>query len=418
MRCSSSTERRRSRATCPARRARPIDVPLEAGEAVGTGVHRFSTLRRTRELVDLELAPHRRARDPDRRRLRRRGRRRSATRRGGIPASPSCGSTRTPTCTPRSPRRPARSAAWRCARSSATARTASSWRRRSVAADRLVARRRPRVRARRGGRGRPSSASRTLDAGDLSRPRRARGRGRGDRRDGRLHPRRPGRARPRRDERGDAHPCPSASRSPISLAAIARVRAAVPLVGLEHHRASRRRRPRPRSTTSARSCGSSERSREPDPHSPDGVARRGRARRRARRRDRPVHPRFLLDSPISRAGYVYGTAVGWIWGSLWSTGRVETARGAVGLPRDAALGVPRAAASCVGRLLPHRRRRRQRPRARATRPCTRGSGGATASSCRCCTCSPGAIRCATDSRSRPGSRTATTCRARGDAAVT
>ena len=34
-----------------------IDVPLEAGESVGTGVHRYSTLRRTRELVDLELAP-------------------------------------------------------------------------------------------------------------------------------------------------------------------------------------------------------------------------------------------------------------------------------------------------------------------------------------------------------------------------
>ncbi|SFS00025.1 arginase [Microbacterium sp. cf046] len=34
-----------------------VDIPLEAGEAVGTGVHRFSTLRRTRELVDLELAP-------------------------------------------------------------------------------------------------------------------------------------------------------------------------------------------------------------------------------------------------------------------------------------------------------------------------------------------------------------------------
>ena len=34
-----------------------VDIPLEAGEAVETGVHRFSTLRRTRELVDLELAP-------------------------------------------------------------------------------------------------------------------------------------------------------------------------------------------------------------------------------------------------------------------------------------------------------------------------------------------------------------------------
>ena len=34
-----------------------VDIPLEAGESVETGVHRFSTLRRTRELVDLELAP-------------------------------------------------------------------------------------------------------------------------------------------------------------------------------------------------------------------------------------------------------------------------------------------------------------------------------------------------------------------------
>ena len=34
-----------------------VEIPLEAGESVGTGVHRYSTLRRTRELVDLELAP-------------------------------------------------------------------------------------------------------------------------------------------------------------------------------------------------------------------------------------------------------------------------------------------------------------------------------------------------------------------------
>lgn len=33
-----------------------VDVPLEAGESVQTRVQRFSTLRRTRELVDLELA--------------------------------------------------------------------------------------------------------------------------------------------------------------------------------------------------------------------------------------------------------------------------------------------------------------------------------------------------------------------------
>jgi arginase len=34
-----------------------IEVPLEAGESLETGVHRFSTLRRTREVIDLELAP-------------------------------------------------------------------------------------------------------------------------------------------------------------------------------------------------------------------------------------------------------------------------------------------------------------------------------------------------------------------------
>ena len=34
-----------------------VEIPLEAGESVETGLLRFSTLRRTRELVDLELAP-------------------------------------------------------------------------------------------------------------------------------------------------------------------------------------------------------------------------------------------------------------------------------------------------------------------------------------------------------------------------
>ncbi|PZU40939.1 MAG: Fe-S oxidoreductase [Microbacterium sp.] len=47
-----------------------------------------------------------------------------------------------------------------------------------------------------------------------------------------------------------------------------------------------------------------------------------RAVRRGTRIDRLI-PAVLLDSPISRAGYVYGTTIGWIWGSLWSTGRVE-----------------------------------------------------------------------------------------------
>ncbi|KFF60870.1 Fe-S oxidoreductase [Cryobacterium sp. MLB-32] len=37
--------------------------------------------------------------------------------------------------------------------------------------------------------------------------------------------------------------------------------------------------------------------------------------------------RLLFDSPISRAGYAYATLVGTIWGSLWSTGRVERRSG-------------------------------------------------------------------------------------------
>jgi len=47
---------------------------------------------------------------------------------------------------------------------------------------------------------------------------------------------------------------------------------------------------------------------------------------RGRRLDRLI-PSFLLDSPISRVGYWYGCTVGWVWGSLWSTGRVEKREG-------------------------------------------------------------------------------------------
>lgn len=47
-----------------------------------------------------------------------------------------------------------------------------------------------------------------------------------------------------------------------------------------------------------------------------------RAVARGRTIDRFI-PSFLLDSPVSRFGYAYGTAVGWVWGGLWSTGRVE-----------------------------------------------------------------------------------------------
>ncbi|WEG07812.1 Fe-S oxidoreductase [Microbacterium horticulturae] len=61
----------------------------------------------------------------------------------------------------------------------------------------------------------------------------------------------------------------------------------------------------------------------PIPTPPTGWRERAdRAVARGRRWDRLI-PAFLLDSPISRAGAWYGTAVGWIWGSIWSTGRIE-----------------------------------------------------------------------------------------------
>ncbi|WP_105035797.1 Fe-S oxidoreductase [Cryobacterium aureum] len=37
--------------------------------------------------------------------------------------------------------------------------------------------------------------------------------------------------------------------------------------------------------------------------------------------------RLLFDSTISRAGYLYATAFGLVWGSIWSTGRVERRAG-------------------------------------------------------------------------------------------
>ena len=54
----------------------------------------------------------------------------------------------------------------------------------------------------------------------------------------------------------------------------------------------------------------------------DWRAQAERALERGRRFDRLI-PGFLLDSPISRVGYWYGCTVGWIWGSLWSRGRIE-----------------------------------------------------------------------------------------------
>jgi hypothetical protein len=43
---------------------------------------------------------------------------------------------------------------------------------------------------------------------------------------------------------------------------------------------------------------------------------------RGRRWDRAI-PSMLLDSPISLVGYWYGCTVGWVWGTLWSTGAIE-----------------------------------------------------------------------------------------------
>lgn len=58
----------------------------------------------------------------------------------------------------------------------------------------------------------------------------------------------------------------------------------------------------------------------------DWRAEADRALARGRRVDRLL-PSLLLDSPISGLGYAWGTAVGWVWGSLWSTGRVHRREG-------------------------------------------------------------------------------------------
>lgn len=55
---------------------------------------------------------------------------------------------------------------------------------------------------------------------------------------------------------------------------------------------------------------------------PDVEAVAARAVARGERWDRLI-PGFMLDSPISWLGYVWGTALGFVWGSLWSTGRVQ-----------------------------------------------------------------------------------------------
>lgn len=51
-----------------------------------------------------------------------------------------------------------------------------------------------------------------------------------------------------------------------------------------------------------------------------------RAVARGERLDRFI-PSFLLDSPLSLLGYWWGSAVGWTWGTLWSTGRIEKRNG-------------------------------------------------------------------------------------------
>lgn len=47
---------------------------------------------------------------------------------------------------------------------------------------------------------------------------------------------------------------------------------------------------------------------------------------RGRRFDRRL-PSWLIRSPLSRLGYLWATAVGAAWGTLWSTGEVEVRYG-------------------------------------------------------------------------------------------
>lgn len=65
----------------------------------------------------------------------------------------------------------------------------------------------------------------------------------------------------------------------------------------------------------------------PIPRPPAGWRERAdRAVARGRRIDRFI-PAALLDSRISLVGFWYGRTVGWVWGSLWSTGRIERRNG-------------------------------------------------------------------------------------------
>lgn len=59
----------------------------------------------------------------------------------------------------------------------------------------------------------------------------------------------------------------------------------------------------------------------PVPVPPEGWEQRAaQSLRRGARIDRWLP---LLDSPLSRAGARVGTMIGWTWGLLWSTGRIE-----------------------------------------------------------------------------------------------
>ncbi|MET0673602.1 MAG: Fe-S oxidoreductase [Microbacterium pygmaeum] len=65
----------------------------------------------------------------------------------------------------------------------------------------------------------------------------------------------------------------------------------------------------------------------PIPTPPAGWRERAdRSVTRGRRIDRFI-PGILLDSPVSRVGFWYGRTVGWVWGSIWSTGAVEHREG-------------------------------------------------------------------------------------------
>ena len=196
-----------------------------------------------------------------------------------------------------------------------------------------------------------------------------------DRSDRGLHPRRPRCARPRRDERGDGI---RALRGLARRSARGRSRACAPPSRWSGRASPDSRRPLPpqRSTTSAPSCGSSGRSRESDPDSPDRLARGGGPRCRARRAHRPVPalPGLAAEPRRLRVRHRRRLDLGI---DLEHRAR-RAARGTVDLPRDAALGVP-PRRHLRGRLLPDRRGRRSPTGSSRTRPCTRASGGDTAS---------------------------------------